>query len=345
MLALDRPELLLLLPLAALPLVLRLVKRSGHPQAAALPADALSTLVQVVLVASGVAAFALLILGLAGLHRPGGSTVRTGTGAHLAVVIDRSSSMDNTFAGGRSDELTESKAAAARRLLVDFVTQRPHDRIAVVGFSTSPMLFLPMTDHRDAVRAAVNGIDEPGLSQTDVGRGLAMALSQFEDTPATASRAIMLVSDGAALIAPKVQAILRAEATRKTVNIYWLYMRSERAQGIFEPVAPGEMDTPQLRPERHLHLFLQDLGVPYRAFEAEDVEAVAEAIAEIDNLEARPLSYEERVPRHDLAPLAYGAATVAILALVLARLAERPFTTPSVRRPRGPATTRAAGPV
>ena len=242
--------------------------------------------------------------------------------------------MDNTFAGGRSDEGSESKAAAARRLLVDFVAQRPHDRIAVVGFSTSPMLFLPMTDHRDAVRAAVNGIDEPGLSQTDVGRGLAMALSQFEDTPATASRAIMLVSDGAAVIAPKVQAILRAEATRKTVSIYWLYLRSDRAKGIFEPVAPGEMDTPQLRPERHLHLFLGELGVPYRAFEAENVEAVADAIAEIDKLEARPLAYEERLPRRDLAPLAFAGAAAALLVLVLARLAERPFTAAASRAGR-----------
>ncbi|AWX93621.1 hypothetical protein DPM13_12425 [Paracoccus mutanolyticus] len=38
------------------------------------------------------------------------------------------------------------------------------------------MLVLPMTDSRSAIAAAVADLAEPGLSQTDVGRGLVLAM-------------------------------------------------------------------------------------------------------------------------------------------------------------------------
>ena len=325
MLAFDRPWLLALLLCAAVPFVVRMLRRSGHPRLETTPADPLSLSVDWGLKLAGAAAIVALVLGLAGLHLPGGTVERTGRGAHLVLLIDRSASMDNTFANRRPDGEQESKAAAARRLLLDFLESRPQDRIGVAAFSTSPMLLLPMTNRREAVRGAVSGIDEPGLSQTDVGRGLAMAFSLFGEEAGTASRALLLVSDGAGVIARDVQEFLRAEAAQKASNLYWLYLRSEGSKGIFEPPAPNEIDSPQLRPERHLHLFLQRLGVPYRAFEAENPEAVAEAIEEISTLERRPLIYRERLPRRDLAGLAYGMAAFFLALLCLARLLERPF--------------------
>ncbi|WP_119168463.1 vWA domain-containing protein [Algihabitans albus] len=325
MLAFDRPWLLALALCAALPFVVRMLRRSGHPRLDAAPADPLSLAVDGALRLAGATAIFALVLGLAGLHLAGGLAERTGQGAHLVLLIDRSGSMDNTFANRRPDSAQESKAAAARRLLLDFLESRPHDRIGVAAFSTSPMLFLPMTNRREAVRGAVSGIDEPGLSQTDVGRGLAMAFSLFGEDSGGASRALLLVSDGAGVIARDVQRFLQAEATQKAANLYWLYLRSEGSKGIFEPPAADEIDSPQLRPERHLHLFLQRLGVPYRAFEAENPEAVAEAIEEISSLERRPLIYRERVPRRDLSGLAYGAAAACLALLALARLLERPL--------------------
>ena len=325
MLAFDRPWLLALLLCAVIPFVVRMLRSSGHPRLETTPRDPLSLSVDWGLKLTGAAAIVALVLGLAGLHRPGGTLERTGQGAHLVLLIDRSASMDNTFANRRPDGEEESKAAAARRLLLDFLETRLQDRIAVAAFSTSPMLLLPMTNRREAMRGAVSGIAEPGLSQTDVGRGLAMAFSLFEEESGTASRALLLVSDGAGVIAPDVQEFLRAEAARKASNLYWLYLRSEGSKGIFEPPAPNEIDSPQLRPERHLHLFLQRLGVPYRAFEAENPEAVAEAIEEIGTLERRPLIYRERLPRRDLDALAYGAAALFLAVLSFARLIERPL--------------------
>jgi mxaC protein len=135
------------------------------------------------------------------------------------------------------------------------------------------------------------------------------------------SRAIVLVSDGAAVIDRRVQEKLRAQVAKRPVNLYWLYIRTAGAKGIFDP--PGDTpDTPQALPERHLNLFFQSLKVPYRAFEAENPQAVADAIKEIDKLERNPIRYQERIPERDLSGLSYSVAAVALFVLLLAKLAE-----------------------
>ena len=62
--------------------------------------------------------------------------------------------------------------------------------------------------------------------------------------------------------------------------------------------------------------------MPYRAFEAENPKAVADAITEIDKLERNPIRYQERMPEYDLSGLAYGVAAAALFLLLLAKLAE-----------------------
>ncbi|MCM2504627.1 VWA domain-containing protein [Aureimonas altamirensis] len=325
-LAFDRPEILIALPMALLPFLLSLLHPVSVPQTAIAPADTLSRIVAAALRALAALAIAALLVGLAGLKRTDMQEARTGLGAHLVLLLDRSSSMDNTFANRRPDGTEESKATAARRLLAEFVRGRAQDKVGVVAFSTAPMLAVPLTDRMDTVHAAIAAMDEPGLTQTNVGRGLAMALSLFDDEPATASRAVVLVSDGAGVISRDVQEELTDMVARQPVNLYWLFLRTEGSKGIFEPPARGEMDTPQVRPERHLDLFLRRLGVPYRAFEAENPDAVAAAIAEIDRLEARPLTYLATIPQKSLAPLAYGVAALSLALLALAKAVERsPF--------------------
>ena len=169
--------------------------------------------------------------------------------------------------------------------------------MGAVAFIMAETLNVP---YIEIVKAAIATMQYPGLAQTNVGRGLALAAGAFGADTAAASRAILLVSDGAGVISREVQAQLRDAIARRPVDLYWLFLRTEGAKGIFDLPASGERDTPQTRPERHLHLFLQTLGVPYRAFEADGPDAVREAIAEIDRLEARPIAYWEEVPRLDL---------------------------------------------
>lgn len=318
----DHPLVLALLVLALLPFAATVFVRRGIPAAALVPDDIVSKAMSAGLRLAGGVAIAALVLGLAGLHRREQAIARQGTGAHLVLLLDRSSSMDNSFADRAPTGDQEAKSVVAKRLLADFVAGRPRDRIGVAAFSTSPMPVLPLTDHHDVVRAAIAAIDRPGLAFTDVGRGLALALSSFADDTDETSRAILLVSDGAALIDRRVQEALRDSVARTPVHLYWLFLRSRGSKGIFEVPPPGE-DTPQANPERHLHLFLESLGVPYRAFEATSPRAVEQAITEIDRQETRPITYVERVPRRDLARAAFAVAAIAVALLLAAKLAER----------------------
>lgn len=319
----DHPAVLLLLSLCLLPVLRGAMSGTRLPALSLLPGDGLSTAVALGLKAAGVVAVAGLVLGLSGLHRRAQEVMRLGTGSHLMLLLDRSASMDNTFANRQPGAGEESKSAAAKRLLMDFLARRPDDRIGVAAFSTSPIPVLPLSDHHDAVAAAVAAIDRPGLALTDVGRGLALAIEAFADDPAESSGAVLLVSDGAALIDPHVQAALRDALKRQPVRLYWLFLRTAGSRGIFDkPEAPGD-DIPQVMPERHLNLFLSSLGVPYRAFQAGSPQAVADAIAEIDRRESVPLLHTERIARRDLDRLCYALAATALALLTLAKLTER----------------------
>ncbi|KMO10532.1 von Willebrand factor A [Methylobacterium indicum] len=314
------PGWLWLLPLALLPLAATAQRRVPVPALAMVPADGLSRLVDAVLTLASVAGIGFLVLALAGPRLAGESVVRTGEGAQVSLLIDRSGSMNETFAGRQPSGAEESKAAASRRILEGFVGRRAHDLVAVSAFSTSPMAVLPMTDRHDAVRAAIRAIDRPGLEATNVARGLGLALSQFGPGAPQASRVLLLVSDGAAVIDRRVQPLLREEFAKIHPTLYWLFLRTAGSPGLAD--RPAGEDTPQAAPERHLDLFFKSLGVPYRAFEAESPEAVEQAVREIDRLERKPITYVERRPQHDLAGLAYGLAAFALGLLLAGKLAE-----------------------
>lgn len=329
-LAVTYPALLLLLPLAFLPLIFPSQRTDAYPSLAALAADPISTAVDAGLRAAGAIAIAGLVLGLAGPVRLGQSIERLGEGANIALLFDRSASMNDSFAGRPPTGEEESKSAAAERFLTQFVASREHDRFGVAAFSTAPMFVLPLSDHKEATIGAINAIKLPGLALTDVGRGLAMALTMQEndilsahgDDSGLGTRAIVLVSDGAAVIDGKVQEKLRAAFLKRPLHLYWIFLRTEGSRGINDLPRDGDNDTPFAMPERHLNLFFQSLKIPYQAFQAENPAAVGEAIAAIDKLERSPIRYVERIPQQDLSTYAYGAAFLALLFLLAAKLAE-----------------------
>ncbi len=319
----TNPAALFLLPLALIPLFLGTQKREAFPSLAEFQPDRLSRAIENALRIFGVLAMAGLILGIAGISFRERTVERFGQGSHIVLLIDRSASMNDTFAGRQPSGAEESKSGAAKRLLKDFVKQRAHDRFGVAAFSTAPIHVVPITEHKDIILGAIDTIDRPGLAFTDVGRGLAMALSMTAEDTSLGSNAIVLVSDGVAVIGRRIQETLRTEFARRPVHLYFLYLRTEGAKGIFEPPPPGVEDTPQALPERHLNKFFESLKIPYRAFEAESPQAVASAITEIGKLEQTPIVYSEHIPKYDLSRWAYALAALGLGLLLVAKSCER----------------------
>jgi mxaC protein len=116
-LALDTPWWLAALLLALLPLFNSGIQPCTYPHLQMLPIDPVSQAISVSLRICAMATIAALVLGLAGLHQTEQSRERIGYGANIVLLLDRSNSMDNTFAGKTPDGANESKATAARRLL------------------------------------------------------------------------------------------------------------------------------------------------------------------------------------------------------------------------------------
>ncbi|WP_338040379.1 vWA domain-containing protein [Methylocucumis oryzae] len=207
--AFNQPAWLLALAFVLLPLGLIGAKTSRYAWLGLIPADAGAISVTVILKFLGATALFTLVLGLAGLHTTGQVLERIGLGANIVLLLDRSNSMDNSFAGSLPDGGQESKAAAARRLLKSFINERPHDLLGIVEYSTSPLFVLPLTDNKQALQAAIDATTLPALAYTHVSKGLSMALSLFDKPDLTGSRMVLLVSDGAAAIDASSELALR----------------------------------------------------------------------------------------------------------------------------------------
>jgi mxaC protein len=315
----DRPELLLLAPAAIAPLLNSALRASAIPSLNCAPEDGVSGIVHASLKLLGVVALLASLAGAAGPFQPGEEFERIAEGAQIVMLIDRSGSMNETFAGRSPSGAEESKAAAAKRILKAFDSRR-RDLVGVAAFSTSPMLVTPLSDHPNVTKAAIDAMDRPGLDYTNIARGLAMALSMFRAGDADQSRAVLLISDGAGVIDPKVQDDLRADFKKTRVNLYWLFLRSEGSPGIYD-ASDGD-ESPQAAPERHLDLYFKSLGAPYRAFEVEGPKATEEALQQIDRLERRPMRYIEKLPRRDLGGAFFAMALGAAALLLVAKLAE-----------------------
>ncbi len=340
-LAFDTPAVLWLLPLALLPLVARRGHALANTGLAMMPRDWPSSLLSRALQLAAVLALAAAIVGMAGPHRPEYTVEKVGRGAEIVLVLDRSRSMDQSFAGARGPapkgtgpealayysnqrayESKQSKGKVARDVLSEFTAKRPDDRFGMVAFSTLPIRVLDFTQKSEVIQAAISaGNIGRGLSDTNIGLALEAALSFFDNRPYTGSRIIMLVSDGGDHIEPDVREHIAQLTRNHRVGIYWLYIRSARSPGLNPD--PGDPDVnADSVPEYFLHRFFESLGTPYRAYEAENPEALQKAIDDVNRLENLPITYRDTMPRRDLSAWGYALALGSVLLLLAAQAME-----------------------
>jgi mxaC protein len=182
---------------------------------------------------------------------------------------------------------------------------------------------MPLTENKEAVLAAVSATDLPALAYTNISKGLTMGLSFFQQQNSqTGSRIILLVSDGAAVVDPESKATIRRWAKQLNIRLYWIFMRSENDSGLYEKPEDPRDDNAGAMPERYLHLFFTSLGIPYKAYQAENPDAVQEAINDINQLENMPLHYVEKIPKQALSTQCYMLASLFISLLLACKLAE-----------------------
>jgi mxaC protein len=322
----EHPWILLLLPLALLPLWPGKRDSLLFPSVAWLPIDRVGQIMGILWTALAVLALTTAVLALAGPGRPETQIARTGRGAEILVLMDRSRSMDDRMLPSDWRKLDPTvrlyhtsrgrqKAEVARDLLAKFVAQRPDDRFSLMFFSTRPLSVVPFTQHDAVVQAGIAaGGTGRGLADTEVGRALIAAIEEFDSRAYTGSRIILLVSDGGAHLDEETRNRIRAGLSRNRIALYWIYLRSYNS-----PLLDANDARSEIAPESALHRFFQTLTVPYQAYQAEDPEDLAKAVTEVGRQQNLPLDYFEQIPREDYGPYFIGAAALCCLLLLIYR--------------------------
>ncbi len=223
-------------------------------------------------------ALAALIVALA---RPRSSqdfeTVNT-QGIDIIIAIDVSTSM-------LARDFTPDRISAAKDIAIEFIAQRPRDRMGIVVFAGESFTQCPLTTDRatliNLMKEVETGLIEDG---TAIGNGLATAIARLKDSQAK-SRVVILLTDGvnnSGEIAP-----LMAAEIAKTYGVR-VYTIGVGAMGL----APYPMMTPfgvqiqQVKVEIDeplLEQIAQETGGKY--FRATDNTKMLEIYSEINKME------------------------------------------------------------
>jgi len=308
----STPWVLFLLPLALLPLLLERSHSRAYSWLELLPSDPLSDLVGLLLKILAAIALLFITLGVAGPHSEPQQVERVGEGAQLALVMDRSASMDDPFSGGANDgRVGETKSVAASRLITQFVKARKNDMFGMITFSNSAMHVLPLTQSREAILAAISATAGSALFQTNIGSGLTSGAGLFDKMPDSGSRAIILLSDGGGRMSADVQQKLRDWLDRLHITLYWIVLREPDGISIFDTKYKPKEDA-ALPPEIELYEFFKTLKSPFHAYEAEDPKSLALAMDDINRKEKKPIRYFEQIPGREYAGHCYFLAALMI---------------------------------
>lgn len=319
-LALDftAPLMLALLPLAVLPWLPRRSDTLVFSSVAWLPADHVGRWVGWLVRGCAVLAIAAIVVGLAGPGRSQMQVLRTGSGAQILILMDRSASMDETMgSAGVEAPSGESKNKVARASLTSFVSQRPNDRLAFMMFGTSPVLAMPFTyNHRAIEQTIAATAIGRGMPDTQLDRGMLAALDQFEGRPSSGRRAIVLVSDGGARLDETMRRRIQAGLLRNQIALYFIYLRSS----VYSPDLNSALPAAGSSAEAELHRYFLSLPTPYRLFQAGDAKAMMAAVAEINRQQNARTSFVEYLPRQDWSPYCFAVALFCVVMLMALRV-------------------------
>lgn len=315
------PWVLWFIPIAFIPLLFKEASLQYYSWNEMIPKDRLSRIVAIILKFIATMILLAIIIGLSGPHSRQKKIEKTGIGAQIGLVLDRSASMDDPFAGNDQSKVGEMKSAAAARLITDFVKSRANDMIGMVSFSNSGMYVLPLTDNKNAIISAVRATAGNALFQTNIGSGLTTGAELFNKVPDSGSRVMILLSDGAGRIDAATQEKIKDWLGRFKISLYWIVLRQPGGISIFNTSYKAR-DDEALPPQIELNEFFKTLRSPFQAYEAEDPKTLQKAIEDINQKEKKPIKYFEKIPGQDYSTHCFIVAALMMIGLLMLKLIE-----------------------
>lgn len=232
-----------------------------------------------------------LILVVVALARPQGGKhtgSRSAEGVDIMLAIDTSGSMkarDFVIDGERPNRLEVIK-----RVIADFISERPDDRIGIVVFGTEAFTQAPLTLDHEVLLKFLDQL-EIGMAgeATAIGDGLATSVLRLKNQLGE-SRVVVLLTDGANNAGRMDPMAASAAAKSFGIRVHTIGVGSE---GEVPIISNGQVTYIKADiDEKLLNAISQETGGLYRR--AMDTEALKSVYQEIDRLEKRRLDVKDQ---------------------------------------------------
>ena len=115
----------------------------------------------------------------------------------------------------------------------------------------------------------------------------------FGEIETTGSQALVLLSDGAGKISKRVKNKISVIFSEKKINLYWIIIKEPNDVSLFSGNTYLEGREPTVI---KLDSFFKSLNTKYKAYEAENPDALSGAIKDIDSKEKKPIKIEKNIP-------------------------------------------------
>ena len=233
-------------------------------------------------------------------------------GVDIVLAIDISPSMM------AEDFRPRNRLYVARQTAREFVRERPHDRLGLVGFAATAFTQCPLTLDHDALLELLDNLDF-GLAEdgTAIGMALATSVARLRESR-TPSKVIVLLTDGdnnRGAIDPLTGADL---ARAYGIKVHAVLV----GQG---GIVPVPVDDPVLG--RRIEMVRMDVDegtlrdiarrTGGKFFRATEAAALPEIYAAIDRLERAPIRSVEYKEYRDVGPVLLGAAALLMATALL----------------------------
>lgn len=243
-------------------------------------------------------ALSCLIVALARPQKRNDDQRTEGEGIDIVLCMDVSGSMG-------SRDILPSRMEVAKEMAIEFIQNRPVDRIGLVIFSGESFTQCPLTTDKNTLISQIQSLESRRYLKdgTVIGEGLATAVDRLSESKAK-SKVIILITDGKE-DAPDTRLIdpITALEIAKThgIRVYTIGMGA-KASGVVENTGPAKngQRSPAIDfiDEDLLRRIAEETGGRY--FRARDKEGLHNTYGQIDRMEKSKVEvqsfkrYEER---------------------------------------------------
>ena len=223
-------------------------------------------------------ALSMIILAIARPRSAGEMERVDSEGIDIMLTMDVSTSM-------LARDFNPDRLSAAKDIAIEFIAQRPYDRIGIVVFAGESFTQCPMTTDRATIINLMKEVQTDLIEDgTAIGNGLATAVARMKDSDAK-SRVVILLTDGvnnAGEITPQMAAQI---AKTYGVRVYTIGVGAE-GMAPYPVMTPWGVDIQKVKveiDEALLKEIAETTGGQY--FRATDNTKLMEIYSEINKME------------------------------------------------------------